>query len=824
MDLSSINKKPSGHAKRKKKKEKEEKEATAIKNVMPINSFFKKARIEEEGFELASSNVSLEVPSTSDAQPELTAATILTGENEAASMNEEQAEQGNSSISEDPALWGSLTESTRKEILFKGISAFQNRAAKYPASRRGNEAEGKTRSLTNDALTRRIYNGEAIPREWIIYSPSTGDIFCFPCKVFSQCNNAFIAGFSDWKHPERITEHEMSGEHRRCMLSLAHRSKHLGTVDASLGRQIEAEGQYWKDVLRRVVAVIKFLSERGLPFRGDDELLGSPHNGNYLGILELLAQFDPFLKEHLQKYGQKGRGKPSYLSSTICEEFINLMGEKTKQAIATELQQAKYFSVIVDSTPDMSHVDQLTFVFRFVSETGKVVERFIGFEPIHSHTGSSLAECVIKMVSDLGLDLSNCRGQAYDNASNMSGKYNGLQAQLKKNNPLMHYIPCAAHSLNLVGVNSVENSCRGASQFFDFLQSLYAFCSASTHRWNKVFTADISLTLKSLSCTRWSCRGDSTRALSENYAKIASSLQMVASDDEERRDTRREAAALCNKLEKLETALMTMFWDTVLQRFKLTSNSLQKREMDLMTAVRLLESLHTYVASLRGQFGYFETSARAITGVTQAYQSETHRVSKRKTFDDETVDNEVVLTGSKKFQVETFNVIIDSLLSGLKKRLDAYKDINDRFGVLFDMDCADTDLFKRANALSSSYPSDLDNSLSDELIQFRSFVSTEQDKTPANLLQIVQRNGLQTTFPNVFVALRLFLTLPVSNCEGERSFSQLKRIKNELRTTMGQKRLSALSLMAIESELVRELDFEDLICNFAKKKTRKKNF
>lgn len=41
---------------------------------------------------------------------------------------------------------------------------------------------------------------------------------------------------------------------------------------------------------------------------------------------------------------------------------------------------------------------------------------------------------------------------------------------------------------------------------------------------------------------------------------------------------------------------------------------------------------------------------------------------------------------------------------------------------------------------------------------------------------------------------------------------------------MGQKRLSSLSLMVIESELVRELDFEDLICNFAKKNTRKKNF
>lgn len=45
-----------------------------------------------------------------------------------------------------------------------------------------------------------------------------------------------------------------------------------------------------------------------------------------------------------------------------------------------------------------------------------MMERLISFEPIHSHTGASLAEYVIKMVHDLGLVLSNCDN---DNASNM---------------------------------------------------------------------------------------------------------------------------------------------------------------------------------------------------------------------------------------------------------------------------------------------------------------------------------------------------------------------------------------------------------------------
>ena len=56
---------------------------------------------------------------------------------------------------------------------------------------------------------------------------------------------------------------------------------------------------------------------------------------SHLGILELLSKFDPFLAEHIKKYGQKGKGSVSYLSSTTSEDFIDLMGEKTRKLIAT---------------------------------------------------------------------------------------------------------------------------------------------------------------------------------------------------------------------------------------------------------------------------------------------------------------------------------------------------------------------------------------------------------------------------------------------------------------------------------------------------------
>ena len=67
---------------------------------------------------------------------------------------------------------------------------------------------------------------------------------------------------------------------------------------------MKAELQYWRYVMERISAVVCTLAERGLPFRGDNEQFGSPNNGNYLNLLELVANVDPFLLAHINRYGK----------------------------------------------------------------------------------------------------------------------------------------------------------------------------------------------------------------------------------------------------------------------------------------------------------------------------------------------------------------------------------------------------------------------------------------------------------------------------------------------------------------------------------------
>ncbi|ESN93471.1 hypothetical protein HELRODRAFT_88724, partial [Helobdella robusta] len=70
--------------------------------------------------------------------------------------------------------------------------------------------------------------------------------------------------------------------------------------------------------------------------------------------------------------------------------------------------------------------------------------------------------------------------------------------------------------------------------------------------------------------------------------------------------------------------------------------------------------------------------------------------------------------------------------------------------------------------------------------------------------------------------IEIFLTIPLSNASGERSFSVLKRIKNYLRSTMGEQKLNNLVVLYIEQEIINSVDTAKIIDEFARSKARKK--
>lgn len=148
------------------------------------------------------------------------------------------------------------------------------------------------------------------------------------------------------------------------------------------------------------------------------------------------------------------------------------------------------------------------------------------------------------------------RGQSYDNASNMSGKYKGLQARIKDHNNLAEYVPCTAHSLNLVGTHAAD-CCLNVTKPFMFVQEIYVFMSASTSRWavlKNIVESSSSCTKKllpkRLNITRWAAKWHAVKALLLNYWIYYDALNKISADPNETNVTRAEANRICKKFLK----------------------------------------------------------------------------------------------------------------------------------------------------------------------------------------------------------------------------------------------------------------------------------
>lgn len=215
--------------------------------------------------------------------------TPLISENDSANEKREEklSNLPNYNRDNDVGLWTTLSKEDISFWTDKGPASCQHWDNKFEKSKQIYQTQ--SRYCSKGLFQRKKANGENETREWLVYSPTTGCVYCFVCKLFSNsmCGLA-NAGFNDWKNSILITHHENSTDHRSALLSYITRRRG-STVNSKLELQIIKEKEYWTQVLKRVVATVIKLAERGLLLRGDNEKFNSPQNGNFLRSLELIA-------------------------------------------------------------------------------------------------------------------------------------------------------------------------------------------------------------------------------------------------------------------------------------------------------------------------------------------------------------------------------------------------------------------------------------------------------------------------------------------------------------------------------------------------------
>lgn len=82
---------------------------------------------------------------------------------------------------------------------------------------------------------------------------------------------------------------------------------------------------------------------------------------------------------------------------------------------------------------------------------------------------------------------------------------------------------------------------------------------------------------KSLPETRWSARASAVTALQDSYKEFLAALSSIAEDDDQSKETRREAFGIFKKMQKLEIMILMETWNNVLTTVNKVNVSLQSR-------------------------------------------------------------------------------------------------------------------------------------------------------------------------------------------------------------------------------------------------------
>lgn len=492
--------------------------------------------------------------------------------------------------------------------------------------------------------------------------------------------------------------------------------------------------------------------------------------------------------------------------------------------------------MILDTTQDITKKDQLSLVFRYVTlhkdSLGMpteiaVNESFLGFKVVDDQSAGGLEQMILKDLEINGLPLSKCRGQGYDGAATMSGIYTGLKTRIQEKQRTAKYVHCAAHNLNLVA-NDAMSGIPENENFFGTVEHLYVFFSQSIKRWDLL--ASSPRTLKKLCPTRWSSRTDSLKALRYSYTDVMKALSNIILLSEKPKE-KAEAMGLKKQLESFSFIFQIVVQTKILEAINVVSKRLQTEDYDLFEATTQLEIVSKKLTDVRNNFDEMKNSATDLAiawGVNAQFKD--NRNKKIKKHFDELCQDERLTDSERHFKVSVFYATLDTVISQLTTRFETMREISSLFSILspkYLLETTDAEMSEKVNALVKEYEEDLSVDLNFQINSFRMALKSDIEKKTsirqlAELL-FLENVSIASSFPDLCTAFMLFLTLPVTVASAERSFSKLKIIKNYLRSTMSQDRLSGLSLLSIENERARNLDLNEVIKVFASNKARRKD-
>jgi hypothetical protein len=662
--------------------------------------------------------------------------------------------------------------------------------------------KNKTKTLNYQPSWKRKY-------PWIMEITGKG-VVCKICKSANEqkllnvsdgrAEKTFIsAGYRNWKHAvANFEKHEKSASHMFSVSQLGHRAT-SESIDTQLSKKLRSDQVTAFGVLMKIITSVRYLARQGLALRGHEH-----DEGNLEELLNLREAECPDLKVWRNTRYKK------FTSWAIQNELLQLMAHSVVRQLCADIVKARSFALVVDGTTDITIQEQESIVVRYVDENLVPNEVFIGFfAQSNGTTGEALTAMILDVLLRLGLPVANLRGQTYDGASSMSGKYNGTQASIAKQQPLAIYVHCLMHAGNLVAQEALESS-NIIQDAVSLTNDDAATCSRSTKlttilrglQAEKHYRASI----RPLCPTRVLVRGAALKTILDQFETLCEALGEYA--EVSTGDPASKARGFLRQINSGHFILGLMMALPAIELLETLNRAVQSRSFTISGSVAAMDVTYKGLEGLRSDEAFHQIFQSCIArcdelGIDQPNLPRVHNRPKR--YEYGTTGSHQWASAEEFFRVQYFK-FLDSAMASLKRRYDqpgiqAYIKLE---SILLKpvKDVADV------KTVVEQYPEFDGNALHIQLAMLKQMIGTTEEVT----LQVVVSKliGLDPVvrglFPQVEQLVRLLLTIPCSSAEAERSFSGLRRLKSYLRNSMGHARLNHLAVLHVHQAMTDGID------------------
>lgn len=598
-------------------------------------------------------------------------------------------------------------------------------------------------------------------------------------------------------------------------------------VDLVVKERVEENRTKLKSILRTVI----LCGRQNIALRGhrDDakHLTDDRNPGNFQALLDFRIEAgDKKLEEHFKTASKNC----TYRSKTTQNELIEVCGDHIRQKLIKEIRDSVFFSISADEVADSSNTEQLALVIRFVDSDDNIREEFMGFVACTGGTdGETLSKTILHMMEDtFGLDMLNCRGQAYDGAGAMAGKVKGVATRISKKYPKAHYMHCAAHVLNLCIVKALN--IRIIQNMMDLADGVFKFFHNSPKRqlgfdqtvdeWAGESTRK---NLKEMCRTRWVERHEAFETFCALYEPVVMCLDMMCNDAcvDWNRDTQKDARALLSGLTQFQFIISLVVTNHVMAYLKTLSIGFQGRGVDILKANSQLETVVKTVQNVRDNVDDFHNT----------WYSEASAIAEAVDVKQETPRCAVQMLHRQNVPAETPKMyyrrnltipLLDHLLTELNTRFSEHsKRSIAMMSIIPAIHIPQKGSKEELIEVLKPYFDDLPSPGSVDA-EVHTWITKWKDVAPIDLPDTGAKTLHQTDrlfFPNIHTLLQILCTFPVTSSECERSISGIRRLKTYLRTTMEEKRMNGLLLMHLHYTM--PMDTDTIIDDFARRNPRR---